>query len=294
MHEGMHDRSQYAAALSALWGLMAGVMLAAPADAQAPPASPENATVGHRGEITEAESEVFLRGILPPLPADAPRPATEPRNLEGSWVHDQRTIARIEQDMYGNKLPFTPKGRGVRDRRVKATYVEGAPYANASTECKPPGHTWQFELHTPLQIYQTKNVMVVLFEDYRGVWNIRMNAPHRDRREYMGDSVGHWDGDTLVVETTHYKQPLWLDLDGTPASKNARLVFRIRRIDYGNPKLEIITTVYDAEYYSAPWSMVRTFAWRPDMANFQEYNCEWQAGAPDKVEYGLATEPANN
>lgn len=86
-----------------------------------------------------------------------------------------------------------------------------------------------------------------------------------------------------------YDQKTTLMLSGTLK----RFDWGIRRIDYGNPKLEIITTVHDAEYYSAPWSMVRTFAWRPDMASFQEYNCEWQAGAPDKVEYGLATEPAN-
>jgi hypothetical protein len=133
-----------------------------------------------------------------------------------------------------------------------------------------------------------------VFQEYHGIWPIRMNQLHRSdaSRQYMGDSVGHWEGDTLVVNTRDYRRALWLDIDGTPASSHAHLTFRIRRIDYGGPKLEIITTVDDPTMYTAPWSMVRTYAWRPDMIDFVEYNCESQVGTPQGVSrYGLVPEP---
>ena len=231
---------------------------------------------------------------LPPLPADAPKPSPDPRNLEGTWFHDQRLVFRVETDLYGNRLPFTAKGQRIRDRRVKSTYEDGLPYANASAECKPPGQTWQLDLNFPFQIYQSSKEIVFVFQEYHGMWNIRMNQPHRNSgpREYFGDSVGRWDGDTLVVDTVRYKQGLWIDVDGTPTSAEAHLIQRIRRIDYGGPKLEILTTVDDPEMYTTPWSIVRTFAWRPDKVIFEEYNCEWQVGTPGALtRYGLVPEP---
>jgi len=231
---------------------------------------------------------------LPPLPADAPRPSPDPRNLEGTWFHGQPLMFRMETDMYGSPLPFTTKGRRIRDRRVKSTYEDGLPYVNASAECKPPGQPWQLDLNFPFQIYQSSKEIVFVFQEYHGIWNIRMNQPHRrsGRREYFGDSVGRWDGDTLVVDTIGYKQGLWLDVDGTPTSAKVHVVQRIRRIDYGDPKLEIVTRIDDSEMYTSPWSMVRIYAWRPDKMIFDEYNCEWQVGAPDGLaRYGLVPEP---
>jgi hypothetical protein len=114
----------------------------------------------------------------------------------------------------------------------------------------------------------------------------------RGERQYMGDSIGRWDGDTLVVETVNYKLPLWVDPDGTPASRDTRATFRIRRIDYSQPKLEIVTTIHDPVMFTAPWSIVRTFVWRPDFALFSEHDCEPQVNTLEKLaEYGYQPEP---
>jgi hypothetical protein len=121
-----------------------------------------------------------------------------------------------------------------------------------------------------------------------------MNQPHRkisdqrDQRDYMGDSVGHWDGGTLVVETVGFKDPMWIDVSGTPLSRDARMIHRIRKIDEDGPALEIITTFDDPKLYTSKWSMVKTFAWRPDKAIFAEYNCEQQVGSPESIAaYGV-------
>jgi len=230
----------------------------------------------------------------PPLPANAPKAPADPRNLEGTWSHEQMLVFRINTDMYGDPLPYNDRGRRLMDRRVKATYVDQIPVSNASAECLPPGQPWQMDLNFPFQIYQDKDVISLLFQEYHGAWHIRMNGQHRKdgQREYFGDSIAHWDGNTLVVATTNYRRSLWLDVDGTPASVNAGLTFRIRKVDLGGTKLEVVVTVDDPWYYTKPWSIVRLYAWRPDMANFSEYNCENQVGAKGGVsQYGLVPEP---
>jgi hypothetical protein len=242
----------------------------------------------------DAGAYAFLNQLAPPLPANTPNPSPEPHDLEGTWFHDQPLIFRMTTDVYGKPVPYTDRSKRIFDRRLKATYKDGTPYINASAACIPPGQQWQLDLNMPFQIYQTKTEIDFVFEEYHGVWKIRMHQPHRTSgpKEYMGDSVGHWDGSTLVVDTIGYEQAMWLDVDGTPASANAHIVRRLRKIDYDVPKLEIRTTVEDPEMYTSPWSNVRTFAWRPDMATFKEYNCEHQVGAKGGVaRYGLIPEP---
>jgi len=238
--------------------------------------------------------EDVIRHLLPPLPPSAPKPSANVRDFEGTWTHNQVTETPIQRDMYNAPLPFTPAGRRIRDRR-SAGSPQGAPYANASAECRPMGQPWIMDMFYAFQVYQTKSAVSFAFAYGHVVWNIRIDQPHRAARQYMGDSVGHWDGDTLVVDTINYKQGLWIDSHGTPASAGAHLTQRIRRIDHNGPMLEVVTTVDDPSMYTAKWSTVRTFAWRPDRTVFSEYDCEHQAGQADFLErYGVVPEPSEN
>jgi hypothetical protein len=290
------------------WGILAvlavGAALAqapptgAPAGAPPPGAPPAAAAQDPsdppRTKVPVPDEEV-LRSLLPPLPANAPKPSANPHDLEGTWTHDQVTVSPILQDMYRRPIPLTPAGRAIRDRRAHGDPVAGAPYSNASAECRPAGQPWEMELYYPFQFYQTGNNIVFSSEYEHTIWNIRMNSPHQATRKYMGDSVAHWDGDTLVVDTTNYKRGLWIDFAGAPASGNLHMIQRIRRIDDGGPKLEIVTTFDDPKNYTKPWSIVRTFAWRPDKTIFGEYNCESQVGAPNGIaRYGLVPEPTED
>lgn len=246
---------------------------------------------------TEAQSLAVLAQMAPPLPPDAPQPSMDPQNFEGAWFHDEPPAFRIQRDMFGRKLPFSSKGQQILDRRIKATQQDATPYSNASSECRPPGQPWQLDVSFPFQIFQGPHEIDFVFELYHGVWKIRMNQPHlaaSATREYMGDSVGHWEGSTLVVDTRGYKQGLWLDNEGTPASRDAHLVHRIRKFYQGGWRLEILTTVDDPQMYGTSWTYARSFGWRPDMASFLEYDCERQAGIPGMSEqYGLIAEPAD-
>lgn len=259
--------------------------------AQAPPSGP-SAGPG-MPPLSDHMLQTLLREKLPPPVEALPPPSPDPRNLEGTWIADQLTQLRLERDMYGNKLPLKPNAQRILDRRVKANHVDFMPYANAGAACRPPGQPYQFGLIYPFQILQTQEALLFVFSEFHTVWGVHMNESRDAAREYMGHSVGHWDGNTLVIETTHYKQPLWIDSEGTPTSIDAHLTFRIRRIDYGEPKLEIVTTVNDLAMYSTPWSIVRTYVWRPDFVPFQEYDCEPQVSPPGALrQYGYQPEPA--
>ena len=73
----------------------------------------------------------------------------------------------------------------------------------------------------------------------------------------MGESVGHWEGDTLVVETGNFNDKTWLDRRGLPHSNQLRLVERIRRSN--DNELTIDITVQDPVAYTEPWTARRVF-----------------------------------
>ncbi|EIZ80473.1 hypothetical protein WSK_1034 [Novosphingobium sp. Rr 2-17] len=231
-----------------------------------------------------------------PLPADSPMPSTDPHNLRGAWHHNQKLEFRMRRDMYDKAVPFTMEGVKILARRIQSL-KDGKPYLNASAICRPPGQPWQLDLNMPFLTLQTNDAVEFLFEHYHGRWNIVFDPaknPPPAKKAYMGYSVGHWVGDTLVVETTGFKQALWLDADGTPLSKNGKLIQRIRKVDNGDrqPFLEIITTFVDPANYTRPWSVVRTFSWQPSLAVLSEYNCEQQIGDPTtEPNAGLVPEP---
>lgn len=232
----------------------------------------------------------------PPLPADAVMPSSDPRDLQGTWVNNLPLQFRSQNDMYGAAAPYTMEGAKVIARRVKSL-KEGKPFTNASAICRPPGPQWQRDLNFPFLIVQAKDHIAFLFEEYHGRWTISLDpqgAGLPSQKQYMGRSIGHWDGGTLVVESRDFKQAIWLDVDGTPLSAKGKLIQRIRKVDVGGqvPFLEVVTTIIDPAYYTGPWSIVRTFGWVPHQAVFAEYNCEEQVGDPNvPVDGGLLPEP---
>jgi len=233
---------------------------------------------------------------VPPLAADAPMPAADPHDLQGTWYHNQALEFRMQRDMYGKLAPYNMNGAKVLARRVNSL-KDGTPFINASAQCRPPGPQWQRDLNMPFQIFQSKDWIEFVFEEYHARWHVILDpskAPRPAQKDYMGYSVGHWTGDTLVVESSDFRQALWLDVDGTPLSANGKLIQRIRKVDNGDraPFLELITTIVDPTYYARPWSVVRTFGWQPRLTLFSEYNCEEQIGDPTvNADAGLLAEP---
>jgi hypothetical protein len=224
----------------------------------------------------------------PELSDKAPRPAADPRNVEGVWYHTGGMTARILRDIYGARLPYTDEGRATLKHRREMENA-GTPLTNPASRCYP-AVTWSLEINAPFHIVQAGGFIYFAFQEFHSVWQINMD-PRKGtagERTFSGRSVGHWDGNTLVVETGHFREPAWLDTAGTPASRDAKLTHRIRKLGDGK-SLEVITTVDDPTMYTAPWSFARTYAWAPNAWMLGEYDCEVQVGdaGGGATNYGL-------
>jgi hypothetical protein len=117
------------------------------------------------------------------------------------------------------------------------------------------------------QIVQTKDTIVILNEMNHDARIIRMNAKHEppDIRRWLGDSVGHWEGDTLVVETTNFTDRPALN----NATRNLRVVERFSRID--GETLLYRFTVEDPTVWTKPWS--GEYVWPATDSRIFEYAC---------------------
>jgi len=111
----------------------------------------------------------------------------------------------------------------------------------------------------PYKFVQTPKLIVLIHEsDTPGLRQIFMDGrthPKDGQPTWQGHSIGHWEGDALVVDTTGYNDKAWLSLSGIPHSEKLHTVERIRRLDFGH--LEVEVTMDDPDTFSGPWK--RTF-----------------------------------
>jgi hypothetical protein len=116
----------------------------------------------------------------------------------------------------------------------------------------------QFHTHPmPRKIVQSAGVVVILYEGNAGIRQIFLDGrrlPSADAQPWWyGYSTGRWDGDTLVVETSNFRDGGWLDIYGSPLTDAAKWTERFRRPDAGNLEIEI--TVDDPKAYTRPWTV---------------------------------------
>ncbi len=106
---------------------------------------------------------------------------------------------------------------------------------------------------------QTPSVLLILYEANGGIRQIFTDGrslPSNDPQPWWyGYSIGKWEGDTLVVETSGFRDDVWLDVNGAPLTSAAKMTERFRRLDYGS--LEIEVTVDDPKAYTKPWTAAK-------------------------------------
>jgi hypothetical protein len=149
-------------------------------------------------------------------------------------------------------LPYLDWARELRDARV----ADGMK-ANPDANCLPMGHM-QLHMHPqPRKVVQLPQLIVMMWEGNSGLRQIFMDGrplPDNDPQPwYYGYSVGHWEGDTLVVETTGFRDDVWLDVNGSPLTNKGRITERFTRVSYG--KMVIDVTIEDPTAYSAPFTV---------------------------------------
>jgi hypothetical protein len=136
-------------------------------------------------------------------------------------------------------------------------------YDDPTAHCFPPGVPRSMYVPTSFQILQTPEYLVVLHE--RTAWRIislnRSQHLPDTIRLWQGDSIGRWEGDTLVVETTNLNGKTWLNEGGEVVSYAERVV---DRFTFADPdKVSFEATVTDPVVYTRPWTIALTFDREP-------------------------------
>jgi hypothetical protein len=121
-----------------------------------------------------------------------------------------------------------------------------------------PLHPVQLHVHPqPRKIVQTPGLVLIIYEANDGLRQIFTDGrplPSSDDVQpfWFGYSIGKWEGDTLVVQSTGFRDMGWLDEEGTPVTTAAKVTERFRRPDYGTLEIEI--TVDDPKTFTKPWT----------------------------------------
>ncbi|HEX5430994.1 MAG TPA: hypothetical protein VFW83_03445, partial [Bryobacteraceae bacterium] len=126
----------------------------------------------------------------------------------------------------------------------------------------------------PIQIMQNPKYLALLYEQNTWFKVLPLDNRKHDPDKvatWFGDSVGHWEGDTLVVDTTNFNGKTKLDTNGHPMSDQLHVIERFSRPDLGHINYEIV--IDDPKTYTEKWKNDRTFNLRPDW-EIMEYSCE--------------------
>jgi len=141
--------------------------------------------------------------------------------------------------------------------------------------CFPTGMPRLMTEVFPFEIVQLRDRVLILFEkDYAvsHIWTDGRKLPEDPDPTYMGQSVGKWDGDTLVVETTGLKDITWLDRQGHPHSDALHVTGRFRRVNHD--RLQIDWTFDDPKAFTKPWTGRTIYRYHPDWTLEEFISCE--------------------
>jgi hypothetical protein len=198
-----------------------------------------------------------------PVKADIPRLHDGKPDLNGVWQIPY--TPDMSRGVPGG-LPFTPWG--------EQEFKNYDPVAFDNTgHCLPPGLTRLVNTPLPMEIVQTPKRLVLLFEGFSEFVVVPTDGrPHSKDPEpsWRGESIGWYEGDTLVIDTIGFNERTRLDTIGHGHSGQLRVVQRYTRADAKTIDFEIV--VDDPKAYTRPWSNKRKFTLRPDWELY-EYSC---------------------
>jgi hypothetical protein len=169
-----------------------------------------------------------------------------------------------------SEVPFQPWARALYD------YRRGNQF-EPHTRCKPSGG--------PRQFITPYGVEFVDIPELKQIYIMDLGGPHTYRTiyvdgrkhakdlvpSYYGDSIGHWEGDTLVVDTRGFNDAFWFDRSGLPHTNQLHMIERFTRTD--SKTMQYRVTIDDPGAYTRTWSSGFLLGWDPDQELF-EYVCQ--------------------
>ncbi|MGC3980758.1 MAG: hypothetical protein QM808_05810 [Steroidobacteraceae bacterium] len=187
----------------------------------------------------------------------------KPADLSGIWQLAKPITALTTTD--GKAPPLLPEAKQLYDQR-QAARAKGDLSEDPAQLCKPLGEPRAFlEMGWPFQIAQSQDRVDILYQWNRLDHVIPILAEHEPLKGpfYFGESIGSWQGDTLLVDVVNIRPESWLDPTGLPHSDQLHMVERLRLTDSNT--LEVSMHFEDPATYSVPWDTVLTFTRKPDL-----------------------------
>jgi hypothetical protein len=203
-----------------------------------------------------ALAAIFAQTTNPSKTAGAP-------DLAGVWLIDHFQPALFPK---GTAPPFTPW--------AEAQFKKADTQVNdPNLACLPHGIPRLMFVPLPMEILQVPDKVLMYQEAGNQLRQIHMNREHKKDLDptYNGDSVGKWEGGTLVVDTIGFNDVTWLDHVGLPHTEALRVVERIRRPDHNTLVDEF--TIEDSKAYTKPWTASQTYHLKPGW-EIAEYVCD--------------------
>lgn len=212
----------------------------------------------------------------PNLNAPAPRASDGKPDLSGVWSGPgagsyDRNIAR---DLKPSDIQ--PWAEAIYQQRVR-DLGKDAPRAN----CLPDPFAY-YHMVDVARFVQTPAVIVILYQGttnsvHRTIFTDGRGLPKDPNPTWMGYSVGHWDKDTLVVDTAGFNDKGWLDIEGHPHTEALHITERFHRRDFGHMDLEM--TINDPKTFTRPFSFRIDKTLTPD-TDLLESICENDRSVP--------------
>jgi hypothetical protein len=194
--------------------------------------------------------------------------------LAGVWWTKTYQPRLLPDD--GKALPFTQEGRK-RYEKIFTGFKAGTLQDEAVHLCVPEGMPRAMTSAYPFQIMMAPDQIVFAHEVNRAYRIVSLGQPHQDPKtwdpSYMGDGIAHWDGDTLIIDSTNLKADrIYLDASGLPASDQLHLIEHIKLVN-GGQTLEDLITIDDPIIFTKPWTARLKFARRDDIQLKTDWVC---------------------
>jgi hypothetical protein len=147
-------------------------------------------------------------------------------------------------------IPFRP------DARLKFQENSAAPQNDLDLRCLPPGVPRIMLMARPFAIVQTPNRILIMYEGgahvWRQVWMDGRAHPKDPNPNWLGHSIGHWEGDTLVVDSVGFNDRTWLDDAGHPHTEQLHVIEKLSRTDLQMMKYDVV--IDDPGAYTRSWT----------------------------------------
>jgi len=223
---------------------------------------------GPNNQLLTRSVTIIVAGTTPRAAGSPDTKKTVPRTPDG-----KPDLSGVYAGAGGGGARGAAAGPVLKADAEKYRIVRAAADAGATANCMPliPPQSWGVPY--PFQILQTANY-VAIFHEYPGTFRIipTDGSPHQVDPDpsWLGDSVGRWEGDTLVVDTIGFNEKT--ELQGYRHTESLHMIEKFRRPEFD--KIEYEATIEDPNVFDKPWTIARTFTLRPDLKRIDEFICE--------------------